>query len=72
MNKKKLLSIMVLNNDNQRKLATYLDISQQTLSNKLNESNGAEFTQSEINKIKMKYELSPIQINEIFFEKLVS
>lgn len=67
MNKNLLRSIMVLHDDTNAKLADYLGITQNRLSAKINEWNGAEFTQSEIRKIKERYELDAEKINEIFF-----
>lgn len=67
MNKNMLRSIMVLHDDTNAKLADYLGITQNRLSAKMNEWNGAEFTQSEIRKIKERYELDAEKINEIFF-----
>ncbi len=67
MNKNLLRSIMVLHDDTNAKLADYLGITQNRLSAKMNEWNGAEFTQSEIRKIKERYELDAEKINEIFF-----
>ena len=48
----KLKSKMALYGDNGGDLATYLQISRTTLSSKMNETNGSEFTQNEILKIK--------------------
>jgi hypothetical protein len=42
------------------------------LSAKINGWNGAEFTQSEIQKIKDKYNLTVEEMNEIFFTAKVS
>lgn len=67
MNKNLLRSIMVLHDDTNAKLADYLGITQNRLSAKINEWNGAEFTQSEIRKIKERYELDAEKINKIFF-----
>ena len=67
MNKNLLRSIMVLHDDTNAKLADYLGITPNRLSAKMNEWNGAEFTQSEIRKIKERYELDAEKINEIFF-----
>lgn len=72
MNKKKLKSIMTLNSDTGQTLADYLGISRSTLSAKINETNGAEFTQSEITAIKEKYKLTADEIEIIFFNKKVS
>ena len=67
MNKNLLRSIMVLHEDTNGSLADYLNITQNRLSAKMNEWNGAEFTQSEIRKIKERYSLTPEQVNQIFF-----
>lgn len=72
MNKKKLESIMKLHGDTGTSLSIFLGIARSTFSAKLNETNGAEFTQSEIINIKNKYELNPNEIVEIFFNKKVS
>lgn len=53
--------------DNGATLAAALGIARSTLSAKLNEYNGAEFTNSEIALIKKRYSLSPDQIDRIFF-----
>lgn len=67
MNKNLLRSIMVLHEDTNGSLADYLNITQNRLSAKMNEWNGAEFTQSEIRKIKERYSLTPEQVDQIFF-----
>ena len=72
MNKNLLRSIMVLHDDTNAKLAEYLGISENRLSAKINEWKGAEFTQSEIRKIKERYNLTPAQVNDIFFYPAVS
>ena len=66
MRKEVLRSIMVLHGDTNKDLADYLGISEQSVSNKINE-NGTEFKQGEIARIKMKYNLSSEQIDAIFF-----
>ena len=66
MKKEQLRSIMVLHGDTNRDLAEYLGISEQSVSNKINE-NGTEFKQGEIARIKTKYNLSSEQIDTIFF-----
>ena len=66
MNKTMLRSIMVLNGDTNSDLASLLGISEQSVSNKINE-NGTEFKQGEIAKIKVKYGLSAEQVEAIFF-----
>ncbi len=72
MNKKKLESIMKLYGDTGTSLSIFLGIARSTFSAKLNETNGAEFTQGEIINIKNKYELNPNEIAEIFFDEEVS
>lgn len=66
MNKEMLRSIMVLNGDTNKELAEYLEISEASVSAKMNE-NKTEFKQKEIAKIRDKYNLSAEQIEAIFF-----
>ena len=66
MKKEVLRSIMVLHGDTNKDLAGYLGISEQSLSNKINE-NGTEFKQGEIARIKDKYNLTSEQVDSIFF-----
>lgn len=66
MNKELLRSVMVLNGDTNRDLAEFLDISEQSVSNKINE-NGTEFKQSEIAAIRQRYNLTAEQVTNIFF-----
>ena len=66
MNKLKLEAVMKLNGDNGTLLSAFLGIARSTFSAKLNETNGAEFTQGEIAKIKTKYDLSAQEIDDIF------
>lgn len=68
----KLKSKMALYGDNGGDLAEYLNISRSTLSGKMNETNGAEFTQGEIQKIKERYDLNGNEVDEIFFNAKVS
>jgi len=72
MNKQLLESLMKLHGDTGTTLAKYLGIARGTFSAKLNETNGAEFTQGEISKIKRKYSLSAEQVDEVFFKIKVS
>ena len=67
MNKNKLESVMRLHGDTGTSLALFLGIGRSTFSAKINETNGAEFTQSEINNIKEKYNLQPDELTSIFF-----
>lgn len=66
MNKALLRSIMALRGDTNRDLAKLLNKSEQTISAKLNE-NGTEFKQGEIALIKERYDLTPEQVEAIFF-----
>lgn len=67
MNKEKLRSIMVLHGDTNKDLAELLEITEQSVSAKINE-NGTEFKQGEIAKIISRYNLSPEQVRDIFFD----
>lgn len=71
MNKKLFRSIMLLNNDTNKTLAEFLDISEASLSNKINEK-GTEFKQGEIAAIKDRYHLTAEQVDDIFFNEKVS
>ena len=66
MNKELLRSIMVLHGDTNRDLADYLGISEQSVSNKINE-NETEFKLSEIKNIRKRYNLTKDQVDLIFF-----
>lgn len=72
MDKKKLKSLMVLNNDTGRTLSRYLGISEQTFSMKLNEKRGRSFTKGEVEAISNKYSLTPDEMVSIFFKHIVS
>lgn len=72
MNKLRLESVMRLHGDTGTSLAKYLQISRTTFSAKINETNGAEFTQGEISMIREKYSLSPEDVIGIFFDTKVS
>lgn len=63
---------MKLHGDTGTILAQFLGIARSTFSAKINETNGAEFTQSEISKIKWRYSLKPDEIDNIFFAPKVS
>ena len=62
---------MLRNGDTNKELAEYLGISEQSVSNKINE-NGTEFKQGEIARIKEKYNLTAEQVEAIFFDLKVS
>lgn len=66
MNTKLLRSVMVLNGDTNATLADFLGITEQSVSNKINE-NGTEFKQGEIAKIKARYNLDSDMVDRIFF-----
>jgi hypothetical protein len=66
MNGKLLRSIMVLHGDTNASLAEFLGITEQSVSNKINE-NGTEFKQGEITKIKARYSLDSDMVDRIFF-----
>lgn len=67
VNKEKLRSVMALHGDTNKTLAEYLGITEQSLCNKINE-NGTEFKQGEIRMIKDRYNLSPEEVDAIFFD----
>lgn len=69
INKAKLKSVMALNQDTGLTLAKALGISSSTLSAKINEYKGAEFTQREIKICKDRYVLSPEEVDSIFFTR---
>lgn len=66
MNKKLMRSVMALNGDTNATLAAFLGITEQSVSNKINE-NGTEFKQGEIFKIKERYNLDSAMVDRIFF-----
>ena len=70
MNTTLLKSIIVANNDTQVKLAEYLGIQTSTLSFKI--TGKTDFTQSEIRMIIVRYNLTPQQVLEIFFNQVRS
>ena len=72
LNKNELEAEMQRHGDTGGTLAEYLGIARGTFSAKLNETNGAEFTQGEIAKIKERYSLDAEAIVVIFFSERVS
>ena len=66
MNKAKLKSLMALHGDTNKDIAELLNLSEQSVSSKINE-NGTEFKQGEIKKIIELYNLSPEECDAIFF-----
>ena len=67
MNKNMFVSKMKLFGDTQEVLAKALGISLSRLNAKINETDGAEFTQSEITFIKIRYHLTAEEVDIIFF-----
>ena len=63
---------MILFGDTGDTLAEFLGINRSTLSYKMNQSKGGEFVQSEIAKIKERYNLTAEELDEIFFAEEVS
>ena len=72
MNKNMLVGIMKMHGDTQAVLASEIGISTPTINAKINEKNGSEFSRSEIQKIKERYNLDDAMIGEIFFASVVS
>lgn len=71
MNKKLFRALMLLHGDTNQTLADFLGISEQSLSNKINEK-GTEFKRGEILKIKDRYQLDGDMVDRIFFADEVS
>lgn len=67
MNKALLKSKISLFDHNFSDLALVVGCSRTRLSAKLNETEGAEFKKSEIEKIKKEYSLTPEEVDLIFF-----
>jgi len=72
LNRNLLVSKMALYGDKQKDLADYIGLSVTRLNAKLNGTNGAEFSQSEIAKIKERYNLTDEEVIAIFFNSNVS
>ena len=66
MNKNLLISKMKLFGDTQQMLADALGLSLNRTNAKINETDGAEFTQSEIKKIMIRYNLTSDEVVQIF------
>lgn len=67
MNKNEFISAMKRYGDRQSDLADAIGLSRVRLSAKINERNGASFSQPEISTIKRRYKLSDSEIVDIFF-----
>ena len=72
MNKNMFVSKMKLFGDTQESLATALGISLSRLNAKINETDGAEFKQSEIRFFRNRWELTAEEVDQIFFVQKVS
>lgn len=68
MNKKEFESYMKKYGDTQESLADAMGITRGCLNRKINEKYNAMFTQSEMAFIKRRYNLTPEEINTIFFD----
>lgn len=69
MDTRRIKSVMVLNGDTLVTLSEVVGCTKETLSKKINEWEGSEFTQSEIKAIKDYYDLTPEEVDSIFFAK---
>ena len=65
MNKNHFKSVMVLHGDTQKTVADALGVSDQTIGDKVNGI--SDFKQSEIKILIDRWNLSPAQVDEIFF-----
>lgn len=72
MNSKLLKSYIVRYDGTQEKLAEAMGISLSRLNAKINGTSGADFSQSEIAFIRMRYKLSNREVCDIFFASIVS
>lgn len=66
MNKSLLRSKMALHSDTLKTLSAFLGTTYSTLSEKINGK--AEFSQHQIKLIKERYDLTPTEIDDIFFK----
>lgn len=71
MNKRLLRSYMALYGDTNKSLAEYLDISEQSVCNKINERR-TEFTRKEISAISRRYRMDADTVDRVFFAEEVS
>lgn len=72
LNKQLLASVLAKNGNTQSDLANVLGLSLSRTNAKINEADGAQFTQNEIAAIKKAYALTAEEIDEIFFTPKVS
>ena len=71
MNKNMFVSKMKLFGDTQEILATALGVSLSRLNAKINETDGAEFKQSEIRFFRNRWKLTAEEVDQIFFALVV-
>jgi DNA-binding XRE family transcriptional regulator len=71
MNKEEFMIQMLRNKDTRETIAKVLKISKTTLSRKLNET-GSEFTRTEITTLKEYWNLTTTEVDNIFFNLVVS
>ena len=69
MDKNLFISKMKLFGDTQSDLAHALNLSLVRMNAKINETDGAEFKQSEISAIRTRYNLTMEEVDQIFFAK---
>ena len=67
MDTARLKAKIVLNGETQEVLANALGVAIPRVSLKINGKQGAQFTQSEIAIIKNRYNLTPEEVDQIFF-----
>ena len=70
VNKNMFVSKMKLFGDTQQILADALGISLSRLNAKINETDGAEFRQSEIAFFRIRWHLTPEEVDQIFFASM--
>ena len=66
VNKNLLKSKMILNNDSNKTLASKLNITEGSMSNKINSKN--KFTPEEMNSIREDYNLTDVEFIDMFFK----
>lgn len=67
MNKNLLLGMIKTKGETCKEVADLIGVSRVSFSKKLNEKDGASFTQPEIKKMKNHFGLNPEQTDSIFF-----
>ena len=72
VNKNLLMSVLKKYGQTQKELASLLGLSLSRTNAKINEKQGAQFTQIEIMTIKERYGLSAQEVDSIFFDRKVS